>query len=52
MADSGEKAELKKVLGKLNLLMIVLVVELIPITLMAAYFLVMIVSHAPFFGGD
>jgi hypothetical protein len=52
MADPAEKVEFRKVMEKLNLLMIILPVELVPIALLAAYFLLMIAAHMRFFGGD
>jgi len=53
MADPAERAEFRKALDKLNLLMIVLAVELIPIALLAAYFLIMMIASQTFFyGGD
>ena len=38
------EAELKRTLRRLNILMIVLAIELIPIALVAVYFLVMMLS--------
>jgi hypothetical protein len=46
------EADLKRTVRRLNLLLIVLAIELIPITLLAIYFLVMLLSHPLAPSGD
>jgi hypothetical protein len=46
------EAELKRAVRRLNIVVIVLVVELIPITLLAIYFLAMLISHPLAPSGD
>jgi len=46
------EAELKRVVKRLNIVLIVLAVELIPITLLAIYFLAMLLAHPLIPSGD
>ncbi len=46
------EAELKRGVRRLNLILIVLAVELIPITLLAIYALAMVLSHSLAPSGD
>jgi hypothetical protein len=46
------EAELKRAVKKLNMILIVLAVELIPITLLAIYVLAMFLSHPLVSSGD
>ena len=46
------EGELKRAVKRLNLILIVLAVELVPITLLAIYFLAMFLSHPLALSGD
>jgi hypothetical protein len=46
------EAELKRAVKRLNLILIVLTIELVPITLLAIYFLAMFLSHPLAPSGD
>jgi hypothetical protein len=46
------EAELKRPVKRLNIILVVLAVELIPITLLAIYFLTMFLSHPLVLSGD